>query len=315
MKNVLITALGTMNANAIIDALRAYDSSYHLIGADIYSRECIANSLFVDEFYQFPRADVETEKYIEYLLDFCKQHTIDVIYCVIDEEVSAIANRIEEFNALGTKVCIPNAETVNICHNKQKFISWLQTNMPNYCIRTYRTIGDVDQYPVFVKPNFGRASIGCMKINNKNELQEVCNTSKNLLIQEYLTGDIVAVDIVSNLKYNQVGVIQRKELLRNGNGCGVAVEIIDNKTIDAICREFVQKMQVNGVINIEFFVNGEDYKFIEVNPRLAAGTSFSCQAGLNTVINAMQIAQGEPCSLSKIAVGTHMARRYETYLI
>ena len=36
-------------------------------------------------------------------------------------------------------------------------------------------------------------------------------------------------------------------------------------------------------------------------------------AGVNTVMNAMKIADGEPCEFGEIAVGAHFAERYEAY--
>ena len=36
-------------------------------------------------------------------------------------------------------------------------------------------------------------------------------------------------------------------------------------------------------------------------------------SGGNTVINAIHIAEGEPCEYGKIEVGAHFAERYEPY--
>lgn len=313
MKKILITALGTMNASAIINALRKYDESFRLIGADIYSKESIANSLFVDEFYQFPRADIETDKYVNYLYDFCVHHAIDYCFCFIDEEVSALANQINRFNTIGTKICIPDVNTINMCHDKHVFVQWLQANMPKYCIQTYQSPDEIKYYPIFIKPKFGRASIGCKKVNSFSELKSLHIDWNKTIVQEYVEGDIIAVDVVSNLKYGQVQCCQRKELLRNNNGCGVAVEIVRDTRIEEICMQLVQKMHVNGVINVEFFVSRDFVKIIEINPRLSAGTMFSYKAGLNTVVQAIHIVNGNPCEQSNIQVGSRYAKRYETY--
>lgn len=313
MKKILITALGTTNASAIINALRKYDESFCLIGADIYPKEYIANSLFVDEFYQFPRADVETNKYVDFLYNFCLYHAIDYCYCVIDEEVSALANQVDRFNTIGTKICIPDVNTINICHNKHDFILWLQANLPEYCIKTYKSTDEIEHYPIFIKPTFGRASIGCRKVNSFNELESLHLDWNRTIVQEYIEGDIIAVDVVSNLKYNQVQCCQRKELLRNSNGCGIVVEIVNDIRIEEICMKIVRKLRVNGVINIEFFVSRDFIRIIEINPRLSAGTFFSYKAGLDTVIQAIHIANGNPCEQCNIHVGSQYTRRYETY--
>ena len=101
--------------------------------------------------------------------------------------------------------------------------------------------------------------------------------------------------------------------MRNSNGCGTVVEIIDNKEINEICVSLAEKLDLNGLINVEFFLSESGPKIIEINPRLPAGTSYSCLAGANTVINTLLIAEGKPCEFDKIKIGAKYARRYETY--
>ena len=108
-------------------------------------------------------------------------------------------------------------------------------------------------------------------------------------------------------------ICQRIETLRNKSGCGIAVEIIDDPKLREICCELAEKLNLNGVVNAEFFKNGTDYKIIEVNPRFSAGTSYSCRAGLNTVLDAFKIANAEPVCGDRLRIGMKLARRYETY--
>ena len=80
-----------------------------------------------------------------------------------------------------------------------------------------------------------------------------------------------------------------------------------------ICKKIMRKMNLHGVVNAEFFEINGTFRIIEINPRLSAGTSFSCQAGLNTVLNAIEIADGRRCKFGEISVGKHFVKRYETY--
>lgn len=75
----------------------------------------------------------------------------------------------------------------------------------------------------------------------------------------------------------------------------------------------MKKLNLNGVVNAEFFYCDGEYKIIEINPRFPAGTSFSVLAGCNMPLNAIKIANGEPCIDCDIAYGKHLAKRYETY--
>jgi len=315
MKRVLITALGTMNCTTIVSELRRFSNDFYLIGADINPSYCIATSRDVDEYYQFPKATENRESYFEFVRTFCVEHSVDYYYCVVDEEVETMAKHKDEFNEIGVKVCVADKDAVIICHNKDLFVAWSEKNIPEYCIKTYKKPGDISEenYPVFVKPIEGRASIGCRRIENKSELKPYLKEWSSYVVQECLNADIVAVDIVRNKITGQVEIAQRKELMRNSNGCGVAVEIINDTIVRKACLEIAEKLDINGVVNCEFFITDDGPKIIEVNPRLPAGIAYSCMAGLDIVINAMRIANGEECQFQPIKVGAHYAKRYETY--
>lgn len=303
-----------MNCTTIIDELRKF-GNYYIVGADINPEKHIANSKYVDEFYTFPKVTADREKYFLFVKQFCIDHKIDIYFCVVDEEVVTIANHREEFNNIGVTLCIANTDMINICHNKNIFSDWICDNIPELYIKRYKKYSDISEtdMPVFIKPIEGRASIGCKLINDKNELKNYEEVWSDYVVQEYINSDkIVAVDIVSNEKYNQIEISQRIELLRNGNGCGIAVKIIDNPDIRKYCMEIVNKLRINGVVNIEFFMTDKGPKIIEINPRIPAGVAYSCMSGLNVVMNALYIAQGIPCVLSPIKVGSYYTKRYET---
>lgn len=80
----------------------------------------------------------------------------------------------------------------------------------------------------------------------------------------------------------------------------------------------MEKLDLNGVSNAEFFCvekDGEPAKFriIEINPRFSAGSRYTCMAGINTVLNAKRIADGEKCEFGTVEAGQHFAERYEAY--
>lgn len=314
-KRVLVTAIGTMNCTTIICELKNSGKDYYILGADINERHRIANSIEVDEYYQFPSVLKDRDGYVDFVFSFCIEHNVNFVYCVVDEEVEALAKKRKKFERKGIVLCLANTDAIVICHNKDIFADWSEKEIPEYCINRFVHYDDVkdSDFPVFIKPIEGRASIGCKKIENRDALQEYKERWNDYVVEEYVEGDIVAVDIVRNRKTNDFEVAQRLELLRNSNGCGIAVQIIDNKQIREACEKIAYKLDLNGVINAEFFLLDKGPKIIEVNPRLPAGIAYSCMAGLNVVMNAMRIAKGEPCLFSQIKIGAFYAKRYETY--
>ncbi len=312
---VLVTAIGTMNCTTIISELRNAEEDFYIIGADINKRQCIANSNEVDEYFQFPSVLANREEYVQYVLNFCVLHNIDIMFCVVDEEVEVVAKHRNDFNEIGVKLCLANTDAIITCHNKDLFAEWAEQNIPEFCIKRFKRYDDVleTDFPVFIKPIEGRASIGCKQINNIEELDRYKNDWDKYIVQECVSGDIIAVDIVSNQNTKQIEIAQRLELLRNSNGCGIAVEIVDNPDVRRACYAIANKLCINGVVNAEFFVTKDGARIIEVNPRLPAGIAYSCMSGLDVVLNALRIAREEECRFSPIKVGAYYAKRYETY--
>lgn len=315
MKTVLVTAIGTVTATAVVKELKK-TGKFHIIGADINNQNEIATSLDVDEYYQFPYST--GEDYIPFALDFCEKHHVDYYYAVIDKEVVNIAKNRARFEKVGTKLCVANYEFAEICHFKDAFGRWVKEHLPEIAIREYSNMKEAEAagYPLFIKPNEGVASTGCRKIDSYEELLTSVKANeigKTTLVQDYIEGKNITVDCIRNRKTGQKAQIQRRELLRNANGCGIAVEIFHDEKLEKICDALIEGLDLNGVVNIEFFDTGDTYKIIEINPRFSAGTLYSCMAGINTVINAMKIADGQACEFGEIAVGAHFAERYEAY--
>ena len=316
-KTVLVTAIGTMTASTIVDELRK-NGGFYIIGGDIYAQNTVATSRFVDEFHVFPPAIYDLDGYIRFVLDFCREHKVEYYFAVIDEEIVNLSNNRAEFEKIGVKLCIPNKKLVDTCHFKNDFSQWVKSEMPQIAVKTFLSADEIgeDQFPVFVKPVEGRASNGCMKIDSMAKLRELVDLSgigDSLIVQEFVEGDIATVDIIRNASTGQVFTVPRKELLRNPNGCGIAVETFHDEKLEEICRTLAEKLELNGVVNAEFFITDNGYRIIEVNPRYSAGTGFSCLAGARVVENAVAIADGRPCPECNITLGRHYAKRYETY--
>lgn len=316
---VLVTAVGTINGSTVVDELKKYkDQPIYVIGANSTPKNYVVTSKFVDEYYEFPSAVDNQEFYLSFVLSFCKEHKVNHLICFIDEEVELFTRNRELFEEIGVKLCLPDYDTVSLCHFKDKFSDWIRDNFPEIWIKRYTSydcLTDGD-YPIFVKPIEGRASIGCKTINNAVDLKSFLSESNNgdgFIFQEKIDGDLVGVDIVRNREFNQLILIQKQELMRNSNGCGTVVKIIHDFNLEKICERLAEKIDLNGLINVEFFVSKENPKIIEINPRLPAGTSYSCMAGGNTVINTLLISEKEPCISDVIKVGKVYARRYETY--
>lgn len=314
-KKVLVTAIGTVTSTAIVKELKK-TGDYYILGADINNKNEIATALDVDEFYVFPA--VASKQYLDFVLDFCRKHKIDYYYAVLDIEVVLISMRRDLFSAVGTRLCVVNYEFAEMCHYKNRFYKWIERKFPEIGIKTYDNLAAVKAagFPVFIKPVEGVASSGCRRIDTWKEFTANVDPGKigtEIIVQEYTEGVNITVDCIQNKRTGQQAQIQRRELLRNANGCGIAVEIFYDSQLEKICNSLMEQLGLHGVANMEFFETHKGYKIIEINPRYSAGTLYSCMAGSNPVLNALYIADEKTCEFKKTEVGAQFAERYEVY--
>lgn len=314
---VLVTAIGTAASTTIVTQLRK-TGDYYIIGGDIFQKNQVVTSKDVDEFYIFPPATKNLDEYIDFALEFCVKHNINFYFATIDEEIVNLSKNRKKFEDIGVSLCIPNHNLVMTCHYKDNFSNWIKENIPEIYIKRYESFSEIEDtdFPLFMKPIEGRASLGCRKIENREAFENMVSQGIEefaFLVQQYTEGKIVTVDLIRSAKTGHACQVQRVELLRNASGCGTAVEIISDPKLTEICNRLMEKLDLNGVVNAEFFCNRDQYKIIEINPRFSAGTSYSCAAGCDTVIAALTITGGNDFELGEAVVGLHMAKRYETY--
>ena len=73
------------------------------------------------------------------------------------------------------------------------------------------------------------------------------------MIQPYIKGNVITVDIVRDKVNNRCIAIARKELLRTSNGAGLSVKIFRDDGLEKMCRKLAEVLDVTGCVNFEFY--------------------------------------------------------------
>ena len=236
--------------------------------------------------YIVPRID--DINYIDEIIKICKEEKIDGILSLIDPELSLLAKNKDRFEEINVKVLGSSYDTTQLCFDKMAMFEFLQENNFN-CAKTYCDIEkfkiDLNEnkinFPVFVKPRTGSASLGINKVDNMKHLEILFELSDDMIIQEFLDGDEYGIDVYTDFISNEVVSIFAKKKIRMRSGeTDKAVSLKDNKLFEII-KDFVTKLNTLGPIDIDVFnVNGE-YYISEVNPRFGGGHLLAYECGDN----------------------------------
>lgn len=305
--NILVTAIGSMSAKCVIASLKK--SGHNVIGTDIYPSLWHYESKLCDKVFRVPYS--QSPKYPSYILSIAKINKVSHIIPLTDPEIDVLNLHREIFQKNNIILCMPSSNIINLVRDKYNlynlFKSEKQINVPKTFLSKDFHISN-KRFPYIAKLKNSRSSEGLIKCENKADISFVKN-KENYIIQNYIKGNIVTVDIVRSEKTGEIAIIPRKELIRTTNGAGLVVKIFHDNKLSKIVSHICNKLNINGCINIEFINSSGRYYLIDINPRFSAGIAFSSRSGYNFVINHLacfgngkikKLGQYSPCVMAKI---------------
>lgn len=281
--NILILSCGTRNK--IVQYFKKELGNRGLVIATDCSE--LAPALYdADKYFIVPK--MNEEGYIDEILSICKENNIKAVLSLIDPELSLLAEYKQDFLDIGTIPIISDYDVVEMCFDKYSMYNFFVQNG----FKTVRSYIDKDDfykdlesgvidYPVFVKPVRGSASININKVNSKEEVELLFSRYDNLMIQEFMDGTEYGADVYIDMISNEPVAIFTKEKIKMKAGeTDKSVSVKDEKLFELIKR-FVEATGFKGIVDIDIFkVNGE-YYISEVNPRFGGGYPHAYECGVN----------------------------------
>lgn len=279
--NILILSAGTRN-KIVQYFKKTLGENGKVIATDMST---IAPAIYeADKYYIVPR--ITEPGYIDIILDICKKENISGVLSLIDPELSLLAENEDKFKAVGTTVIGSSYELCERALDKMQMFEWLRSHGYN-CAKSYvdknEFFADVKtgkaNYPVFVKPVRGSASIAISKVFDNETVDLLFNHSDNLMIQEYLDGQEIGADCYIDLLSGElVSVFTKKKIVMRAGETDKSVSFKDDKLFELI-KKFVNESGWRGQIDIDIFeINGE-YYISEVNPRFGGGYPHAYECG------------------------------------
>ena len=283
MMNILILSCGTRNK--IVQYFRkTLAGKGNVIATDMSP---YAPAIFeADRYYLVPR--ITEPDYIDMILDICRKEHICGVLSLIDPELSLLAANKARFAELGVTVIGSDYALCERALDKMQMYSWCVEH--GYaCAKSYidkeAFYADVEagviDYPVFVKPVRGSASLSISKVYDRDTVELLFAHNEGLMIQEFLNGQEIGADVYIDLISGEVvSIFTKKKLLMRAGETDKAVSFKDEKLFDLI-RQFVAKSGYRGQIDIDIFEIGGQYYISEVNPRFGGGYPHAYECGVD----------------------------------
>ncbi|MBE7040941.1 MAG: ATP-grasp domain-containing protein [Ruminococcaceae bacterium] len=281
--NILILSAGTRNK--IVQYFKQNVGEGGVVIATDMST--LAPALYeADKHYIVPR--MTAPEYIDVILDICKKEKIFGVLSLIDPELSLLAKNADKFKALGTTVIGSSYELCEMALDKMQMFNWLMANgykcAMSYMDKEafYRDVeNSIIDFPVFVKPARGSASIAISKVYDKETVDLLFAHSDGLMIQEFLDGQEIGADVYIDMVSGEVvSIFTKKKIVMRAGETDKAVSFKDEKLF-VLIENFVKKTGYRGQIDIDIFEVDGEYYISEVNPRFGGGYPHAYECGCN----------------------------------
>ena len=254
-----------------------------------------------DEWYEEPK--LYGEEYIQFCLDFCKEHKIDVF--VPRRCMTHISLNKSRFEEIGVKVLVDDYKAISILESKGDTYSYFK-GYENLKIPDYRTVTTAAEFARAYKELSAEYEQICVKFvrdegamsfrkisNNLNAFERLkiyqgTSISYNdlysalsekdkfdeLMVMPYLAGEEVSVDCLRT-DSGTIAIPRIKSQMRHER-------IVFFINIISMTANVLHKLSLEYPCNVQFrYHNGELY-LLEVNTRMSGGLQMSClAAGVN----------------------------------
>ncbi len=275
--NILVLSAGTRNKiiqyfkKTVANTGKVIATDMSEIAPAVYEADC---------FYQVPR--MTDPNYLDVIFDICKKEKVDAVLTLIDPELSLLALHKDEFEALGVKVIGSSYDLCEMSLDKYEMYNWLvEHKYP--CARSYMSFDEFEktgiEYPVFVKPAKGSASIAIAKADDAETAKFLWHQREGMMIQEFLKGQEIGADVyIDMISGEVVSIFTKKKLIMRAGETDKAVSFKDPELF-ALIERFVKDAGYIGQIDIDIFDIDGKYYISEVNPRFGGGYPHAYECG------------------------------------
>jgi len=284
---ILVSSAGSAAAINIIKALKLQNEyNIYIIATD---QDKNAAGLFLADAHYLSPPITQISNYLEFMLNLCKKHKIKALFPTYSEEIYLFSKNKDKFIESNIQLLISSPETILLCNNKLKmtaFVKKLKIPIPSII-----KDNPSDHLPLIYKPIQGSSSRNIQIIKDKDIFLDNMN-KKKYFFQKYIEGIEYTVDILCDEDSNVIFSGPRKRLkIKSGQ---VTKSITSPcSTLDDYVRIICKEIKMIGICNIQFIENNNEYYFIEINPRCAAGgLMLTIKAGANLPLAALKLMLG-----------------------
>jgi len=224
--------------------------------------------------YSIP--SIHDPAWIDNLNQVVIQCDIDYIFPAYDDVIVAVG---QNANIIKAPIISSPLETCLISRSKAQTYSLFENIIP--VPKMYDNVQEIDQYPVFVKPDKGQGSQDTYIVYKKEQFAYLQDENSRYIISEYLPGDEYTVDCFSD---RDAGLLfcGARQRIRIRSGISMNSSIVHDDIFLEYAQTISSKLKFHGAW---FFQVKKDHqgvhKLLEIGARIAGTMALYRVLGIN----------------------------------
>lgn len=238
------------------------------------------------------------EKYIQDIINLCKEHEINYVISLIDPELELLSANKEKFLDNNIIPIVSDIDAISSTFDKFEFYEKYKNQLN--LVSTYLGYEEAkkaleegrEKFPLFTKIRNGSGSEGIGKINNTMEL-EFYKGKENYIFQPFAKSKEFGVDVFFDMISGKIVSMFIKEKLSMRSGeTDKAVSVIRQDIIEEV-KKLEQLKGFKGPIDVDVFQDNSGKLYInEINPRFGGGYPHAYNCGVNFIHNIVNNIRG-----------------------
>lgn len=250
-----------------------------------------------DEWYQDSLAD--GEEYIQYCLDFCKEHNVDVF--IPRRKMVEISQNRDRFTEIGVKVMVDNFEIIKLLNDKVATYDFFR-GVEGVYIPDYFMVNTADEFKKSyekLKEKYSQVCVKFVKDEGAMSYRRIVDAVDHfkrlriypgaevayadyvetlssvdrfddLMVMPYLPGNEISVDCL-NTEDGLIAVPRIKGSSRHE-------KVVYDEKILSMTRIIMDKIGLQYPCNVQFKIKDDVPYLLEVNTRMSGGLQMTCLA-------------------------------------
>ena len=262
---ILITGCHGDLAFSIAQIIKKNFKSSTLIGTDM-EKNGMGNLIF-DQIYKVP--PTSNKNYLKIISQLSK--SVNLLIPSSEKEIVFFSKNEKKFKS---KILINDKKIINLFSNKLKTQKFLKKNFKNFSLNFSSQLSEIKKskisLPFFLKKKSGSGNQNYRVIKNKSDLKELKLYKQNeWVIEELLNknSDEYTCAIIRIKDLKKIIIFNRK---LHKLGHTMFADQFEDKAIETGLLAIADKINLNGVINIQFKIQNNQIKIFDINPRICS---------------------------------------------